>query len=252
MHSAPRIKSVRTVFELVEYLADRQAVGVSEAARDLEMPKSTVHDYLQSLETLGFVVRGSQGYELGSQLLYLGASNREANRFYREARPMVERLAEETGEYASVVVEEHGRAVLLDTVAGEESVRISTLPGLRMKMHMTSPGKAFLASMDDEEVEAVVDRHGLEAMTPNTITSRERLSEELATVRERGFALEDEERIVGLRSVAVPVSATDGGTLGVLTVYGPKHRIDDERFEATIPDRLLKYSNIIEINTNYD
>jgi DNA-binding IclR family transcriptional regulator len=103
--------------------------------------------------------------------------------------------------------------------------------------------------MDDEAVDAVIDRHSLGSMTPNSITDRDELKTELDTIREEGIAFDDEEAAVGIRSVAAPVRGVDG-LIGTITVSGPVSRLDGDRFTETIPRKLREQADVIRIKYN--
>ncbi|EMA72721.1 IclR family transcriptional regulator [Halorubrum distributum JCM 13916] len=115
-------------------------------------------------------------------------------------------------------------------------------------MHQTAAGKAILSCYSDQWVREIVDRHGLPAATPQTISDEVALFDELADIRDRGVAFNSEESTEGLRSVAVPVTGPDGGVLGALAVAGPTHRLTGERFERELPDLVRSVVNEVELN----
>jgi DNA-binding IclR family transcriptional regulator len=122
--------------------------------------------------------------------------------------------------------------------------------GLHTPLHTTALGKSILAHLPGDRVEAIVDRHGFASETPKTITDRGELSADLDNVRERGFALDDEEFLAGLRCVGAPVCTDEGEVLGSLSVSAPKNRLLDERFVDEFPDLLRSATNVIELNIN--
>jgi IclR family acetate operon transcriptional repressor len=251
MGSDVKIGAVDITFEIVEHLVESGGSGVAETARAIDRPKSTTHDYLQSLAARGFVVGRDGVYRPSMRFLAVGEQTREALPVYRASREALHSLADGIDLHASLVVEEHGRVVIIDTVAGTDPVELATHSGIRMAMHTTSPGKAILAHLPADRVDGIVDRHGLYGMTEHTITSRDTLADELDAVRERGYATDDEERLVGVRTVAVPVVDREDVVHGALTVYGPKHRIPDDRFGSALPRRLKETANVVEMNLNY-
>lgn len=251
MASDPRIGAVAIASDIVEHLVANGPDGVAATARAIGRPKSTVHDYLQSLEARGYVVNDDGTYRPSMRFLAVGEQTRDTLPIYRAARDPLRALADDVALHVSLLVEEHGRVVIIDTVPGEDPVDLATHSGIRMAMHTTSPGKAILAHLPDERVDAILSRHGLAAMTDATITDRERLEADLASVREQGYATDDEERLVGLRTVAVPVVDREGTVHGALTVYGPKYRIDDDRLHDELPRRLRETTNVVEVNLNY-
>jgi IclR family acetate operon transcriptional repressor len=245
------IGSIGVAFDIVEHLVESEGAGVAETARAIDRPKSTIHDYLQSLATCGYIVKRDGEYRPSMRFLAVGEQTRDALPVYQASRESLHALADGVGLHVSLVVEEGGRVVIIDTIPGTDPVELATHSGIRMAMHTTSPGKAILAHLPNSRVDAIVDRHGLSGMTEHTITDQEALDTELERVREQGYATDDEERLIGLRTVAVPVIDREETVHGAVTVYGPKHRIPVDRFETDLPHRLKEAANVVEMNLNY-
>ncbi|WP_197431324.1 IclR family transcriptional regulator [Halorubrum sp. CBA1125] len=198
-----RIKAVSTMFKIVESLRDRERTGVSELADRLDMPKSTVHVYLQTLADEGYVINEDGKYSLSHGFLEIGGAVRKQMSIYQAARPEIDALSADTGEVANLGIEEGGKRVLLYSAEPSEGVFDNSPVGQYTHMHWTALGKALLAQLPDERVDDVVDRHGLPEATENTITEREALFEALDRIRDRGYAVEDEERREGIKAIAV-------------------------------------------------
>lgn len=249
--SAPAVKSVETTFRIIEALHDSGGAGVTELASALSYPKSTVHNHLQTLERNEYVVNDDGTYRVGCRFLELGAHARDRRAIYEVAKPEVDRIAEETGELSGVVVEEHGRGVFLHRAKGDRAVHVDTYAGKRIYLHGAALGKAILAHLPEERVDDIIDRHGLPALTDNTITDRDELAAELADVRETGIAFDDEERLDGLRSVGAAITGSNGDVLGAVSVAGPTTRLQDERFHEELPDAVRSAVNVIDLNVTY-
>jgi DNA-binding IclR family transcriptional regulator len=247
----PAVKSVETAFRIVEALHDRGSAGVTELADALAYPKSTVHNHLQTLERNEYVVNDDGTYRVGCRFLELGTHARDRRAIYEVARPEAERIAEETGEISGVVVEEHGRGVFVHRAKGDRAVHVDTYAGKRIYLHGAALGKAILAHLPEDRVDEIVDKHGLPALTENTITDREELGEALAEVRETGIAFDDEERLDGLRSVGAAVTNPDGDVLGAISIAGPTTRLQDDRFREEIPEVVRSAVNVIDLNITY-
>lgn len=245
------VRSVETALRVIEALRDRDGAGVTELATELDLPNSTVHNHLKTLERNEYVVNEEGTYRIGTRFLKLGARTRDHHPIYEVARPEVDRMAEETGELSGLVIEEHGRGVFLHRAKGAQAVHVDTYPGKRIYLHGAALGKALLAELPPARVDEIVERHGLPALTENTITDVDRLHEELATIREAGIAFDDEERLVGLRSVAAPVTSDGGGVLGAVSVAGPTSRLRDDRFRTDLPDVVRSAVNVINLNVTY-
>jgi len=245
------IKSIDTSITIIEGLRRLDGAGVTELANELDIAKSTVHDHLESLEANEFVVQRGDQYQIGLRFLDVGGLARQRMDLYTIARPEIEELADQTGELANLVVEEHGRVVYLVMEQGENAVNIDTYVGKREYLHSTAVGKAILAHLPEESIDRIVETHGMAAQTENTITDRDALDDELEQVRSDGVALDLEENSKGLRCVASPVLDPDGAVLGATSVSGPTTRFQGDWFEDRLPELVKQISNVIEINVTY-
>ncbi|WP_336339546.1 IclR family transcriptional regulator [Haloarcula brevis] len=245
------VKSVETTFKVLDALKDLDGAGVTELAQHLDIPKSTVHNYLSTLEQEEYIVNRDGVYEVGLRFLELGAYARHREKLFKIAKPEVDRLASETGELANILVEEHGRGSYLYRARGDKAVQVKAHVGTRVPLHTTALGKTILAHMSTEQVDEIVDRHGLGGEASKSITTRADLEEELADVRERGVAFDDEERLEGLRCVAAPVLNHDNEVIGAISVSGPTNRFRGERFREELPQKVLEVANVIELNVTY-
>lgn len=246
-----RIGSVATAFRILEAVRERESAGVTELAEALDLPKSTVHHYLSTLAADGYLVGEDGRYRLGLGLFTLGATARIRERIYHVAKPSVDRLAEETGEQARLVVEHDGQGVTLYQSAGDDVDDPPTYAGTVEELHCTAAGKAFLAELPEDRLDEVLADHPLPRRTPNTITDPEELRSALASIRERGVAFDDEERDEGVRCVASAVTDRSGTLLGAISVSGPTERMDDERFRSEVPSRIRNVVGVVEFNTTY-
>jgi DNA-binding IclR family transcriptional regulator len=245
------VRTTEKTLTLIEELMAKEPCGVSELASDLEMGKSAVHNHLNTLRTHGYVLKEGDDYRLGLKFLEVGGHSRKSMEIYQVAEPEVKSLAAETGELANLLVEEQGMGVYLMRAKGDEAVDLDTHAGLRTNLHTTALGKAILANLSEERVETIVDRHGLERKTPRTVGTREELFDALTEIRERGYAVDDGERLEGLRCVASAVTSSSGEVLGAVSVSAPANRVSDETLHGTLPERVLSAANVIELNINY-
>lgn len=236
--------------EIIEALEDHKKVGVTELATDLDRPQSVVHNHLATLRELEYVVKDGTKYKLSLKFLQRGEIVRDRMPLYTESRPVIEKLAEETKELVTLIVEEHGRGVYLDVVQDNEDIQYPAIPGTRIRLHCSATGKAILAHMPRDEVEAIIDRHGLPAQTDETITSREEFLEELEMVQEQGYAYDRQEFREGMRSIGAPIFDESDNILGGLSIAGPTHRFTGDRLESELPTKLLQSVNVIELNYN--
>ncbi|WP_317175760.1 IclR family transcriptional regulator [Halomontanus rarus] len=250
------IGTVGTVFDILDELSKMQGGGVTEIANRTDMSTSSVHRYLDSLRRTGFVRKEETEYFPSNRLLKYGDTSRSLNDFYTTAKPVVDELVNRTNEGVAIAVEESAVVYIYRSWRDQEIRSDLRLGHPYEEFHCSAAGKALLASMSDDRVATVLEKQGLPAKTANTITDREELFDELATIRESGVAYEDEELIVGMRSVATTITSRDTGeNVGVLTVYGPTIRLDGDTFWEEVPTTLKRAGNLIEVNmqirTNY-
>jgi DNA-binding IclR family transcriptional regulator len=245
------VNAIETSLRLLEALKDRESVGLTELAGEVDLPKSTVFNHLKTLERNEYIVNDGGSYRIGCRFLELGAKARKHHEVYEAAQPEVDRLAAETGEISALLVEEHGLGVFLYRTEGDRAVHIDSYVGQRISLHGAALGKAILSSLPRERVEEIVEARGLPALTPETITSQDALFEELDRTAERGVAFDDQERLNGLRSIAAPLTDAEDTVLGALSIAGPKSRVQDRRFREEFPDKVSDAADVIELNLTY-
>jgi len=246
-----RVGATATAFRVIEAVKQLDSPGVSEVARSLEMPKTTAYDHLETLCELGYVTPTEDGYRVGARFLDLGGYARKQMKIYQVGKPEVAELASKTGEHANLMIEEHGLGIFLYKSKGEKAVQLDTYAGHHVLLQTTALGKAILAHLPEERVDEIIEQYGFSQITENTITDRERLKEELETIRDRGYATDHEERVEGMWCVAAPIIKSDGIVAGALSVSGPKNRMEGERFEEELPEQVLRSANVVEVNLTY-
>lgn len=245
------IKAVKVAMEIVDLLRELDGAGVSEVAKQLDKPTSTVYDHLRTLEQEEYLVKEGDEYYVSTRFLELGDRARSRRKVFTIARPEVNKLAEKTGEHANLMIEEHGVGVFLYRARGPDAVQLDTHAGMRVPLQTTALGKTLLAHRPRTEVEAVLDRHGLPEVTNRTITDRDELFDALKRVRDRGYAYDDEERVKGMRCVAAPILDEDDYAIAAVSVSGPKSRMREDRFTDEIPQQILRSANVVEVNLTY-
>lgn len=240
------------MFTILEGLMELDGARISELGEYIEFGNSTVHRHLSTLHELGYVVKDGDVYHVGFRFLDFGEFARERKQLYRVVEPKVEKLASMTEERCQFIVHEHGQGVYLYVGKGENAVQTDSRVGKRVSLHATSSGKSILAYIRDETLDQILNRQGLPAATENTITDETKLRQELADIRDRGYAFSNEEHIGGLRSVGVPLFVADGRVAGGLSVSGPSERMRGDWYHEEIPSYLLGAANEIELKLKYE
>ncbi|WP_121743277.1 IclR family transcriptional regulator [Natronorubrum halophilum] len=243
-------RSVERAFAVVDELAENGGGRVSDLADRLDMPVSTVHDYLQALVETGYVSVDENEYQTTTRFLEVGNRERHRLEIFKAVRDELETVAEETDEHATLMIEEDDQAVILAVQEGTDAVNLFAYPGARMPLHATAPGKAMLAHMPDARVSEIIDRHGLVAVTSRTITDPDVLYEQLERIRQQGYAIDEGERIAGMVCIAAPVLDKSNQIRGAICVCGPRSRIDETRRKdiATVAQRA---ANVTQVNLDY-
>ncbi|WP_144926350.1 IclR family transcriptional regulator [Halorubrum salsamenti] len=243
-----QIDSVENAFNIIESIQELERCGVTELADHLDIPKSTAHIHLQTLRNLGYVVKEGEKYQLGLRFLELGGEVRHNRSIFQVARSEVDDLAGSTGEVGTIGYEENGQRVLVYRTEPFEGVSDNAPTGEFTEMHWTAVGKALLSQRTDDEVRDIIERFGLPRATENTITDVDELLTEVDEIRSRGYSVEDEERVKGVKSIAVPIS-DDANRAGnsAISITGPKHRFDEERIESELLPALRNAANVIEL-----
>ena len=186
-----------------------------------------MHRIASTLVEAGFLAGNPEtgAYRLGLELFELGMRVRRKMNVVSEARPYLRALMERTGESAHLTVLDDASVLYVNNIASPQAIRMHWNLGARVPAHCCSEGTALLAYRPPETVERVIAA-GLVPCTPKTIVKPQRLRDELSSVRMRGFALDDEELEIGLRSAAAPIRDHRGDVIAAVSVAGPVQRVD--------------------------
>lgn len=221
-------KSLQKALRILLYMGDNgPALGVTQLAAGLSLNKTTVHRLLHAMEKFDLIERNpeSERYRLGLKLHELGTRAVESRTLRTEAHRFLLELARTTHETVSLAVPGPGGVLCLDRVDSRASIiTVQTPIGTRFPAHCTAAGKAALAYLPDEEVDAIISVMGLTRYTPNTITSVAELNKSLREIAERGYALDSQETERGLSGVAAPVWSSDRRMIAVVGIAGPTTR----------------------------
>jgi len=222
-----RLSSVANSLRLIRaFSEDHYEIGISDLAKRLGLAKSTVHRLASTLLDQGMLEQnaGDSKYRLGLALFELGTLVRRKMDFTTEARPFLRALMEKTGETVHLAILDHDSVLYIITHESKQALRMGSKVGTRAPVHSTAVGKALLAFQPDEEVARIIAR-GLPASAPNTVVDGRVLVRELALVRARNYAVDDEESEVGLRSIAAPIRSDSGNVVAAISIAGPVHRM---------------------------
>ncbi|MFP8958358.1 IclR family transcriptional regulator [Natrialbaceae archaeon A-CW3] len=238
-------------FEILNEIQESEGARLTDLSTRLNLPPSTVHRYLATLEALEYVIRDGNEYQLSLRFLDHGihAQNRQAG--FSLFNEKTKEIARQTGERVQFLVLEYNRAVHICHEVGEKAVQTDSRIGKRVHLHSTAAGKCILASLPATERDAILSEISLPPQTENTITDREALRGELEVVADRRYGINDEERIVGLRSVGVPIIGKDDSLMGAMSISGPSNRMLDDRLHSELSQVLLAVADEIKLRLTY-
>lgn len=235
--SSRHVKSVQTGFRIVEILQKQDGATIGVLTDRLDVSKSTVHNYLSTLESLGYVVNHDGTYRIGLRFLTHGMAARNGLEIGSEVERALAEVANEISQAAWWITEELGRGIFVDVSVPDEGQLIFGRVGKRSYIHTHGPGKAILAELSDEYVRRILDYHGLPEYTGQTVTDEDRLLEQLDDVREQGYAYTDGEAALGVQSIGV--AFTDGYDRShAIGVFGYSHDFGGESLDGEIPSLL--------------
>jgi DNA-binding IclR family transcriptional regulator len=209
-------------------------LGVSDISRALDLKKATTHRLLASLRRRGIVEQDgrSRRYRLGLKLWELGQLATSQVDWLERIRPLLQQLTDRVGETTHLAVLNDGQVLYVDKVESTRSLRMPSQVGRRLPAHCTGVGKALIAFMPDDLVWALIARRGLPAFTRNTITDPAALAVELATIRSRGYSIDNEEIEEGLVCIGAPVRDHTSQVVAAVSIAGPSSRVRPELIEG--------------------
>ncbi len=231
------IQAVSHALDLLEqFHGDIDELGVTELSKRLKLHKNNVFRLLATLESRGYIEqnKATENYRLGLKALELGQTFIKQMGLLRQAKPILEKMVEESNETSYVAIYKDNYIVYLDVVETNLTVRVVSRVGSRLPAICTAAGKVHMAFMTEEELEELLGKAKFAQITPTTIASAEAMREELAKVREQGYALDDEELDLGVRCISAPIRDYTRRIVGAISISGPTMRVSDERINKEL------------------
>ncbi len=227
-----QVQSLSRALWLMNALADcPQGLSLSEVAHRVQLPTSTAHRLLTTLQNERYVRFDSDrsAWLIGVQAFQVGSTFVRSRDLVAMARPYMRRLMEESGETVNLAINDRMEVVYLAQVECHKMMRAIAGPGGRARMHCSGVGKALLAYVGDAELQDVIENQGLTRETAKTLSEPAALKADLKEIRARGYAIDDEENAIGLRCVASLIFDEHAEPLAGLSVSGPMARMTDAR-----------------------
>ena len=224
------VQSVERIFQLIESLAAHPAgAGLQRLAQDTDLAKSTVHRLLASLVSLGYAAQDENGrYRLTLKMFELSSGIVNSMDIMDVAKVHLERLAQRTGEAVHLVIRD-GQDIVYIYKTESGPMRMSSRVGLRSPLYCTGVGKAILATLPADEVTNIWQHTTPQKLTTHTIVEFDALQAQLAEVRTNGYAIDDEENELGVRSGAVAIPGVGGRADSAFSISGLAPYMTPER-----------------------
>lgn len=235
------MRSALRMFTLLELLAQKGAMGVTELGIVAGLNKATVYRHLNALLAMGYVKKDEQTekYSLTFKLLEIAGQLLNHVDIRSEARPYLEVLASQTGETVHLVQREGVHIVYIDKVEPTvNSIRMVSRIGIHQPLYCTAVGKALLAERTDHDIRTVWESSDIHALTPRTLVSLEDFMNEIHQIRQSGYAVDNEENELGVRCVAVSLRNYAGDACHAISVSAPASRMTDDKLHE-IAEQLL-------------
>ena len=252
MEKDPKSYNVRAVERAMQILSafdgQHPEQGVSELAQATGLHKATTHRLVMTLFNSGFLERAADGekFRLGLRMVELGLGALHYLDVRRAAHPYMQKLVDDFQEICTLGVFDRGQVLYVEVVNSNRSLTIAARVGRHLPPHCTASGKVLLAFLSPEIVESGLGAP-LAVYTEKTITSPERLREELEIVRQRGYAIADEEFEVGIWAISAPIRDIERNVIAAMSMPFPVNRLNRERIPE-IARALLEASNAVSAN----
>jgi IclR family pca regulon transcriptional regulator len=240
------VQSLERGLIVIRALSAPEPQALSEVARATGLSRAAARRFLLTLEQLGYVRQSGGRFALTPRVLELGYAFLSSLTLPELAQPHLERLADAVQESSSVSILDGDDIVYVARVPTRRIMSVSIDVGTRFPAFATSMGRVLLAGLPDEEIDARLELADLPSLTSRTVTSTERLREEIERVRRDGYAIVDEELEVGLRSVAAPLRDRGGEVRAAINLSVHAHRTSVADIKRSLLSPLREAAAAIE------
>jgi DNA-binding IclR family transcriptional regulator len=233
VYSAP---SVKKAFKILHTIADSSnGLGVSELAKQLKIGKSTVHGITSALEELGVLVRDPKRkkYSIGFTLLELRKKAHGKMALRDMAKIPMEKLMEKIGETVFLGILNGDHVTILEMVESHNEMKITSPPGTRLPLIAGATGKVFLAQFEEKKAKETIQKMGLGRYTSKSIVDQKKFFKEVEETKKRGYAIDDEEYMLGVKAVAAPIQ-TASPPQAAIWVVGFTSSLNDQKMERVV------------------
>lgn len=226
------VQSIDRALSILEVLSDySKGLGVTEISEQVNLHKSTVYRLLTTLIYKGYVVQDTETnkYGITLKLFELGSKKVESMDLLSVSKEYTKKLMESVNEVVHLVVREGNEIVYIDKVEANNTIMMASTIGKRSPMYCTSVGKAILAHLPEKKVKEIWDNSKIVKYTDYTITNFEELKTELEDIRQKGYAVDNEENEIGVRCIGVPIFNRHGKVEAAISISGPAIRVTESK-----------------------
>lgn len=242
------VKSVIKAFMIMEELDKSGELSIGDLSERLDMDKATVHRLISTVREVGFVCQNPDNKKYSNSLKLLAMGNRVVDKtgIKHVSRPIVEELAEKTGETINVGIHVGNKIIYIDKLESSSTIKVGLGIGVSVPSYCSGLGKAMLAFTAEEELTQILDGISFKKYTDSSITDRSMMLGELRKTRARGYSVDDEEYVIGLICIAAPIFDYHGNPVAAISVSSPKYRFDQSRhlrlYSGLVTDAARKIS----------
>ncbi len=260
------MKSLKKIVDILDYLSDvKREVGITELSLELNLPKSTVHRILKNLSKYSIVERedNTSKYKIGLRLLKYSNSLLRSFDLRQIANPILKKVRNETQETTFLTVWKNEQGICIDSVSSIRNANTHLFVEITREMpfHCTASSKVLLANQPIEDIKKIITKNPLLKYTPNTITEPDKLIIDLLEIKDKGYAICNEELEEGIKAISAPIKNINGKAIASITITGLAKRMSSSNVEGLIKiiidsareisEKLgYKEENILE-NANY-
>jgi len=233
------MKSLEKIIKILDYLSDvERGAGITELSLELNLPKSTVHRILKNLSRYSVVEKEDETsrYKIGLRLFKYSNSLLRSFDLRQMVKPILKKVCNETQETTFLTVWRNNQGLCIDSISSSRSTNTHLFVeiGREMPFHCTASSKILLANQSIEDIKRIINKKNFLRYTPNTITDHEKLLIHLLDIKNKDYAICDEELEEGIKAIAAPIKNINGKTVASITITGLAKRISSSNMERLI------------------
>jgi len=244
------IKSVQKSLKVLRYIMSAtDEVSVNELVEEFGYNRSTVHHMLKTMKVEGFITQNqrTKNYNIGSEIFNGWIKDRDMHNYLMRLKPTIKEIVEKCKETTTMFVRENDRAICVLGEESEQIIKAYLMIGREIPLYCTAAGRAMLAYLPQDEVEKILQISGMKKYMKKTTVDKNELYENLAEVRDKGYAIEKEEFEELINAVGIPILNKENRPVASVSVVGPIMRFTDEKIKECIPFLLEKSKEMSEM-----